>query len=565
MIDHNSPSDGILLGVVESSPPSVTIGASATWNPSWGYKVLGAWDGSRYWDLARPEERRALKHQLSSASRVVVSHIPYDMADWVAPWWPIVTHERALTLGRNNRNLEQGEVLLRYPRATADSPLQWSPTTWPFSNQEPPPIDYLVRQAQGLHAALSAVYHQQRHRTSVALLQELERISMPCERVHARLWSQGVDFDYSRCQAIHQDIAARVQGLRGELSVFGILEPEDDNLVKAWLDEVGLGDLFVSGVTTDLLKEYEARHPALKPLRQARRLSSLLSQGWLRGHQTGPDGRMHLRHITLAAPTGRTTTIEPALGSVPKEYRSRILTPSDPDWAYDDADFSGFELFVAAAVSRDEALAACCRSGKPVAALAQVIFPQLGRQPILDIPSTHRDLYDQAKTIVYGTIYGQTHAGLASKLNCSKDAAGALQERLFCHCPKLRTLARQTATIASEQGIIPIAFGLVRRLQPEDTATPGRLQRLAANTPIQGAAATCFRAVTLVADKVICRHGGQILLPLHDGLHYIAPRKVMPELVPALTTMMQAVFRTVLKTDLAPPVSSEWMRLRETK
>ena len=485
-----------------------------------------------------------------------------DWATWPVRWWPVEVHERAVSLGEPDAGDDLGVIAHRYRQAIGQVRLRWSPSLWPFTEDEPPPKAYLADQSVAYHAILSAVHTAQCQRTNADLLRDLATITMPCERVHARLGMVGIPWSHERGVALCRELDDEILALRRTLDGHGISDPGDDVLVGVWLMLEGFGHLFPRGVDAELLREYDSRHPAFHPLRRLRRLRDLRDQSWLLGQQTGPGGSLHLHHRTLAAPTGRSTSVGPALGSVPKEYRVRILTPDDPDLAYDDVDFSGFELFVAAAVSGDAGLRACCQTGKPVAALAQRIFDELAAVPVLSIPDDHPERYAQAKAVSYGSLYGQQAQGLANKLNISSRAAQILLDQLHEACPRLRRQAQAAAQHGWRTGLLPIVNGLERHLQRADYIIPGRVDRLAANTRIQGAAASCFRAVTVCADAVIRRYGGEILLPLHDGIHYTAPRSAMPALVPELRAAMQATFARMFNTDLVPPVSSAWAKAR---
>lgn len=554
-----TPPNTLFMGLVEAWPEPIQVGGSL-WRPPWGFNPLWAWDGHRHWDLRRPDALAGLQQHLVTAGRVVVTRIPFTCADWPVPWWPVEVHERAITLGGPDAGDDLGVLYMRYQKAVGQVGFRWSPSGWPFPAGAAVPESYLRDHAVACQQSLAAIHEEQCRRTNPDLMRDLDTITIPCDRVHARLSKVGIPWSRERGAALVKELDIEIPQLQSVLEGFGITNPQDDDGVSVWIVLQGLGHLFPHGVDSDLLKDYERRHPAFGPLRRCRRLFNLRLQSWLSGCQTGPDDRQHPLHRTLVVDTGRTTTVGPALGSLPKEYRTRILTPDDPMLAYDDVDFSGYEMFVAAIIGGDEELKACCRTGKPVAALAQRIFPELVNTPVLEIPDRHPDRYSDSKAISYGANYGQGQHGLKEKLNISGRTAQNLLDRLHAICPHLHRQTLGMAYHGWRTGQLPIANGLVRYLQPDDYAQPGRIDRLAANTRIQGAAATCFRAVTVVGDAVVRQYGGEIVLPLHDGLHYVAPLAVMPVLAPAMQAAMQATFARMFNTDLVPPVSSSWLK-----
>lgn len=556
--EHISPLTTIVLGVVESMPRPAQVGHQAAFLPIWGHLPLWAWDGGQDWDLTRPENQEALRKHLQGADRVVVSHIPYAMADWSVRWWPVEVHERAITLGCPDAGRDLGAIALRYQTAVHGVQFRWSPSSWPFAEGETPPIRYLSDQARALQRTLTAIYDMQCRRTSPDLRRELATITIPCERIHARLGKIGIPWSHEQSKQMLQEATAEAIALRSALSQHGIEAPDNDEFLDAWIATRQLTELFPKGISNDRLREVAKRHPAFGPLRRYRRLTDMLGHHWIAGTLTGPDSRLHPQHRTLATPTGRTTTIGPALGSIPKEYRARVLTPIDQHLELDEVDFSGFEFYVAAAVSQDPGLLKCCATGKPVAAMAQYIFPDLALVPVMSIPDAHEEHYAIAKAVTYGTFYGRGADGLHKALGIDKNAAEDLLVRLRSNCPHLIRQSQVATQYAYRTGRLPIANDLNRHLQPHDYEESGRIERLAANTHIQGAAATVFRMVTVVGDHIIRRYGGEILLPLHDAFHYVAPREAMPHLVPELCHAMQEVFRRMFQTNLAPPVASAW-------
>jgi DNA polymerase-1 len=508
-----------------------------------------------------------------AAERVVVDSIPYAFATWTSsrtlsgnlPWWSVIVHERALTLGATDTEAGIEVIGPRYCKLWGALPVdeqpafRWDPSQWPFPAGRMPLEDELRLQATALHRLLRLVHADQCRRTVPALMEQLATIDMPCDAVHARLTVEGIPLPDERAAALHQGLSDEMAQLAATLAGFGLHQPDSDGDIWCWLIVLGLAHLFKDGsIDADTLKEFDAYHPAFKPLRRYRRLAAMRDQGWLHGRQTGPDGRLHPMHRTLGAHTGRTSTLDPALGSVPKEYRAAILTPGESGWVFDDADYSGCELFTLAAITGDERLAACCRTQKPVAALAQVIFPELRSMEVLKIPELARDLYDRAKIIVYSVIYGRSPLGLSRVLRCDEYEAGQLLNRLHAHCPVAIRHLHVLIQHSRHQHTVPIANGLVRHLQPDEIRDGRRVDRIAANCQVQGTAATVFRAATIAGDHVIRQHGGHLRLPLHDGLLYVAPEAAMPDLVPRLQRTMQDVFGRCMGTDLVPPVSSAW-------
>jgi hypothetical protein len=104
-------------------------------------------------------------------------------------------------------------------------------------------------------------------------------------------------------------------GLAARLAEYGISDPTDDNVLKAFFDRAGLLDLFRGhdgyDFDGDRLDSAADRHQAIPLIRAARRVRDLTNGRVLTGTFVGGDGRTHPAYRVLGAHSGRLTCRDP--------------------------------------------------------------------------------------------------------------------------------------------------------------------------------------------------------------------------------------------------------------
>ena len=137
----------------------------------------------------------------------------------------------------------------------------------------------------------------------------------------------------------------------------------------------------------------------------------------------GPDGRHRAEMLSpFGADTARNTPSR-FIFSMAKWFRS-LITP-EPGTAILYSDFSGQEVYVAAALSKDPNLLAAVCSGDPYLWFLKAI----GRVQRDATRETHREARNQIKPILLGGNYGQTPIGAAVRLGVPYAEAAALVDQ----------------------------------------------------------------------------------------------------------------------------------------
>jgi DNA polymerase I len=237
-------------------------------------------------------------------------------------------------------------------------------------------------------------------------------------------------------------------------------------------------------------------------------------------------GRIHTSFNQTGAATGRLSSSEPNLQNIPvrtprgEEIRKGFVP--GPGQRFVVADYSQIELRLMAHLSEDPAFIAAFRSGGDIhRQTASVIFSVPPEQVTADMRA-------RAKTINFGTIYGQGPFALSRQLNITQDEAKAFITQYFERFAGVRAYLDLQVRLARNQGYVETLFGR-RRYIPEIKDKNFNLrafaERTAANTPLQGSAADLIKLAMVRIHAALAheRLRGRLLLQVHDELVLEAP------------------------------------------
>ena len=271
--------------------------------------------------------------------------------------------------------------------------------------------------------------------------------------------------------------------------------------------------------------------------------------------------RIHTSYHQTGAATGRLSSNDPNLQNIPVrsprgEAIRRGFIPRD-GWRFVVADYSQIELRLLAHFSEDESFIEAFRAGRDIhRETAALIFAI----PEAQVSSEQRA---RAKTINFGTIYGQGPFALSKQLNITQDEAKAFIEKYFAQFPGVRGYLDRMVNFAREHGYVETLSGR-RRFIPElkDKSFNIRSfgERVATNTPLQGSAADLIKRGMILLHAALRerKHQARLLLQVHDELVLEAPPAEV-DAISALTKQMMesaAQLRVPLIVDVG--VGTNW-------
>ena len=237
-------------------------------------------------------------------------------------------------------------------------------------------------------------------------------------------------------------------------------------------------------------------------------------------------GRIHTSFHQTGAATGRLSSSDPNLQNIPvrtprgEEIR-RGFVPA-PGCRFVVADYSQIELRLLAHFSGDPAFIEAFHAGGDIhRGTAAIIFG------VAEADVTP-EMRARAKTINFGTIYGQGPFALSRQLGISQEEAKAFIAQYFERFAGVRAWLDQMVELARAQGYVETLFGR-RRYIPEikdrNFSVRSFGERVATNSPLQGSAADLLKLGMIRLHAALHAEGlgAEILLQVHDELVVEAP------------------------------------------
>jgi len=181
------------------------------------------------------------------------------------------------------------------------------------------------------------------------------------------------------------------------------------------------------------------------------------------------------------------------------------------------ADYSQIELRLLADLSEDPVLIQAFRDGGDIhRQTASLLFGV----PVDQVTSEMRA---RAKTINFGTIYGQGAFALSRMLGISLEEAKAFIAQYFERFAGVRAYLDRQIRIARDTGYVETKFGrrrYITEIHDKNFNLRAFAERTAQNTPLQGSAADLIKiAMVRIHGALQAEYpGAKLLLQVHDEL-----------------------------------------------
>jgi DNA polymerase-1 len=400
----------------------------------------------------------------------------------------------------------------------------------------------LVRHAAVTLRLRDPLLQRVRERGAEPLYRDVE---MPLVGVLAQMEAAGVRIDTYRMGEITARLADRVEELEsrayelaGEEFVLG--SPQQLGRVLFEKLELTVGRKGKTGYSTDakVLRAIREEHEIVAVVEEWRELSKLLNT-YLRPlpDMIGEDGRLHTTFNQTVAATGRLSTTNPNLQSIPirtelgREIRSAFV--AEPGARLISADYSQIELRILAHVSGEPKLREAFERGEDIhtATAAEV----LGVEPAKLTPG-ERSI---AKMINFGIVYGISAFGLSENLEIPREQAQEYIDAYLARFPFVQDFISRTIEQAERDGYVTSLLGRRRpvpELRVRNRATRGFGERVAVNFVMQGSNADIIKVAMVAIERRLRDEGrsARLVLQVHDELLLEAPdaeTSVVKELV----------------------------------
>ncbi|MBA3434711.1 MAG: DNA polymerase I, partial [Actinobacteria bacterium] len=327
-----------------------------------------------------------------------------------------------------------------------------------------------------------------------------------------------------------EELEARAHELAGEEFMLGSTQ----QVGRVLFEQLGLtpGRKGKTGYSTDtrVLRTIRGEHEIVAVLEEWREYSKLLNTylGPLPEQISPEDGRLHTTFNQAVASTGRLSTSNPNLQSIPirtelgREIRSAFVAEAGHRLL--SADYSQIELRILAHVSREPKLIEAFERGEDIhtATAAEV----LGKDPAT-LTTGERSV---AKMINFGIIYGISAFGLSENLEIPREQAQEYIDAYLARFPHVQDFIQRTIEQAERDGYVTSLLGR-RRPVPEirtrSRQTRALGERLAVNFVMQGSNADIIKVAMVSIHRRLREEGrgARLVLQVHDELLLEVPER----------------------------------------
>ena len=394
-------------------------------------------------------------------------------------------------------------------------------------------------------------------------------VELPLTHILAAMEQKGVLVDVSRLAGIAAKVETECQILEQKAQEaagrkFAIRSR--DQLEAILFDELKLPVVkrtLKGGRSTDaaVLDELSDKHPLPGLILEFRELDKLKGT-YLEGlpRAVNPEtGRIHTRFEQAVAATGRLSSTEPNLQNIPirKEVgrlvRSAFVAP--PGFRIVSADYSQIELRVLAHLAKDPALGQAFQDRVDVHThTASLVFDT----PRGEVTAEQRR---RAKAINFGLIYGMGEPRLARDLGISRQEAASFIATYFERFAGVRLFMERTIDTAREGEAVRTILGRRRFLPNLHSSNRGlrfEAERVAKNTPIQGAAADILKLAMIKLGKGEVVPGARMILTVHDELVFEVPENAVPEAKAKIKAAMESAYPLDVPLDVDVGDGAHW-------
>lgn len=434
----------------------------------------------------------------------------------------------------------------------------------------------LMARAPEIVAVIRALAEQQQDELDqIPKLREVAlSIDFPVIPVLARMEYQGIQLDTTYLGEFADEINDMISDLEQEIygyadAEFNIASPTQ--LAEILFEKLDLpkqgikrGKTGYSTAASELDKLRQS-HPIINLITQFREVTKLKNTYVdTLPRQVDGHSRIHTTFNLTIAQTGRLSSTDPNLQNIPvrTELGKRIRTAfvAGKGKRLVSADYSQFELRLAAAMSNDTEMMSAFNRGADIHTLtAAEVY---GRAP----EDVTKQMRSAAKTVNFGVLYGMSAHGLVAATGMSYEQAQKFIETYFKHRAPLLGYLDSLKEQAKTEGYVETLFGR-RRPMPDIRSSNfivrGAAERAAMNMPIQGTEADLMKlAMIAVDEKLASLPSAHQLLQIHDSILVECDEADAEKVASILKETMESIYKSLpVKLDVDTSSGVNWGEL----
>ena len=401
------------------------------------------------------------------------------------------------------------------------------------------------------------------------MYQLFREVEMPLVFTLFGMEQSGVKIEAQALKAYGQQLGEQIVVLEKEIYAlageeFNINSPKQLGVVLFEHLSLPNGKKTKTGYSTaaDVLEKLAPDYPIVSKILEYRQLSKLKST-----YADGlavyiqDDQRIHGKFNQTITATGRISSTEPNLQNIPIRMElgrliRKVFIPED-GYVFVDADYSQIELRVLAHCSGDKELIQAYREAQDI---HRITASQVFHTPFEEVTDLQRR---NAKAVNFGIVYGISSFGLSQDLSITRKEAQEYIEGYFETYPGIKKFLDDAVAHAKENGYVATMFG--RRRPIPELSSSNFMQRqfgerIAMNSPIQGAAADIMKIAMIAVDKELKNRKmkSRLVLQVHDELLIEAWKEELEEVKEILKKGMEGAASLEVPLEVDMHVGANW-------
>ena len=395
--------------------------------------------------------------------------------------------------------------------------------------------------------------------TELNMIRLYETVDLPLISVLYEMENKGIMLDPGELQKQAGEVNQKIQSIEKE--IFNYVKHEFNisstkQLADVLFTELGLSPIrkIKTGYSTDMevLNKLKSQHPVISLILEHRELFKLKTTyiDALPPLINKKTGRVHTHFRQALTATGRLSSMSPNLQNIPiktergRKVRKAFIAP--PGKKIISADYSQIELRVLAHITEDPAL---CSAFKKDMDIHTATASEIYSVPVKKVTA---ELRRSAKAVNFGLIYGQGPYTLSESLGTSVSAAKEIIKNYFIRFKRVKEYMESVVELAHKQGYVETLLGrrrVIRELSASRVHTKKWGERVAINTPIQGAASDLVKMVMIELRNSLY---SSILLQIHDELLFECEDSLLKEETQQIKNIMEnvVVWQVPLKVNI---------------
>jgi len=435
--------------------------------------------------------------------------------------------------------------------------------------------DEVLAKAGEIVAVIRALAEKQSEKMSevTGLIRVAQDVDWPVIPVLARLERSGMKLDVGFLKKLSDNFADRINDI--EQTIYGYADREFNIASPGQLSEVLFVDLGLptKGVkkgktgnystASGILEKLKDLHPIIKHIEEFREFSKLKSTYVdPLPKMVDENNRVHGTLNLTVAQTGRLSSVDPNLQNIPvrtevgREIRKAFI--AEEGSVLISADYSQFELRIAAAMSGDESMIEAFNQDRDIHTETAALIHGVESSEVT------KEMRYSAKAVNFGILYGQGVHGLSAGTGISYADAKEFIDKYFDVRPKLKEMIDLFRDQAKNRGYVETVMGR-RRPTPDVQSSNFMVRegayRAAINMPIQGGAADLTKMAMSAVQENLPEDAFQIM-QVHDSIMVECPEEQAEEIGNMMKSTMESIYPKLgvkLKVDVS--IGKNWSDL----